>query len=154
MNSYILLILLPLCYAFHPFINKKVIEKMSILEYYYISYLIPFVLLSFYIFYYSEKNLTFYQRFTYDDYKILILMISISIIANLIYLNLLNRKNVTDIIPITDPLKLMFILMISQTIFGEKLAKTQIYGILIIAIGMLVFNCESILKSSQIKTTT
>ena len=133
-------------------LKKKVIERMPIFEYYYISLLVPFVFTILYIIL-TQKKFTFYQRLTYEDYKNLIIMLFFYFIGNLIFIDLLNRDNVTDVLPLTDPLKLIFILMISQTIFFEKLVKTQIYGILIIAIGMLVFNCETILKSSQIKTT-
>ena len=52
----------------------KVIERMPIFEYYFISLLVPFVFTILYIIL-TQKKFTFYERLTYEDYKNLIIML-------------------------------------------------------------------------------
>ena len=76
-------------------------------------------------------------------------MILTSIIGASIYFFLINKDQVSSVVPILSPLIIIFTLLIGFLYFKEHLKKNEIIGILMIIIGIYVIKstyCKRILN--------
>ena len=142
MNIQILFILLLFMRGMRPFLHKELYKDIgyeNILCFKAIIMSILFIL--YFIYDYKNKKIAFNNMC--ENKKLLkyfYLSILISILGGFLYYLLLNKYDITYIVPLLKSLSVISIIIIGYTIFDENLSKNKITGIIAIAFGMYLIN--------------
>mgnify|MGYP000002597835 CR=1 FL=1 len=142
----ILIISTAFFYAVYPFVLKKSLKNIDTIDYYCIFALIKSFPIILYIIYriYYKKNFDTLQKLNQQDYFYLFICVLISLIAGIGLSLAVQRNNASLVCAMSDPIKLLFIILISKFIFFEKLSKSKICGCLVIFLGILILNINEL----------
>mgnify|MGYP003989553815 FL=1 len=121
------------------FIKKNILKSCSINQLIYIEglfYLFIFLLGTFYLMYTKKKN--FIKNVPYKTFCYILISNIITITGILVYYHLIETYNITKIVPILEPLIIIFTLLMGFYLFNEVITKKEIIGMLVIIIGIII----------------
>ena len=145
MNVFLLIFFIVLCWTVNPFFKKIPLQKLSALEFYCIEYfcaLIPIIIILIYL--YNQNKFSFIQKLDKNDIKYFGLIVFTGVIGGLLFGQLIKYENVSYAIPSIQPLVILCTLIVGYFIFKEKIDIYQIFGIILIIIGLLFINKKKI----------
>lgn len=148
MDTYILLIILTLCWGFQPFFKKKPLQKFSSLEFYcieYLFYLIPII--AYFAYLYKKTGMKCITQLDKTDIIYFLLVIFTGTIGGITFAQLLKQNNASYVIPSVQPLIIVFTLFTGYFLFKESIDMYQIIGAILIIIGILFINKEKFLRN-------
>lgn len=145
MNRYtlILFIILIICWTFNPFFRKGGLGALNPKQFWIFNIILCFVFTAIYviyIFFNTDFNMDSLANITKKQLLCCILSALTSVIAGLIFINLLKDDNVTFIIPQTTPICIILTLIIGYLLFNEEINKSQVIGGFIVIVGLYIFN--------------
>ena len=144
MNSYILIILLVLCWTLNPFLKKNSIGDLSSSEYIiYNNCLVSSLVLIYFIYLITRNETKFISKLKIKPTKEIIISLFAAIItisSSIIQCNLLKLENASYLIPHIQPLVIILTVLIGYFIFGENFNVKQFGGILLIGVGLMIIN--------------
>jgi len=121
------------------FIKKFILKSCSINQLIYIEglfYLFIFLLGTFYLMYTKKKD--FIKNVPYKTFCYILISNIITITGILVYYHLIETYNITKIVPILEPLIIIFTLLMGFYLFNEVITKKEIIGMLVIIIGIII----------------
>lgn len=139
----LLLILLVLCWTLNPFLKKKAIGNLSPDESLILSQCLIMFLLCFYFAYLLIKKKCDLTKFTKLSTKQIFLNFIASLItaiSAIVLIKLLQRTNVSYLIPQVQPIIMLLTILIGIFLFKEKLTFSQMIGCGLIIIGVWFLN--------------
>lgn len=143
-HTYLFLLLLALGWTINPFLIKKSIGKLSHDEYLIIkSIIVTLFFLLFFLYQSFTTNTSFKKiinKITDTQFKWLIASSILTVFTSVLLIILLKYNNVTYIIPHVKPLTIILSLFVGIYIFKEKLNMEQIFGILLVTLGIFLIN--------------
>ena len=116
MNIFLLLIVV-ICWTIQPFYKKIPLISMT-----------------------DKNRFSFVKKMTKRNIFFIIISVTIGILGGLSYTYLLKQNNINYLIPHTNPLIIIFTLLIGYFIFKESMSINQIIGIILVIIGLIIIN--------------
>ena len=139
---YIPLIILILASSFKPFIKKIVFNKIGIPNTLFLSMIVNIVFTGCCLYYY-KYNIKDLSKISNKKTMILLLSSYILGYAGYVsYIYLTKKYDITKLKPIYSPLSMILIAILGIYIFKEKLTMNQIYGIITIITGTIIFSLK------------
>lgn len=142
--SYMLLSLLIAGWSINPFLIKQSIGKLSQLQYLSLKlFFVTFIILLIYLLkllFTSEKFTDIGKVFTKNQLYWFSASTFITIATSFLLITLLKYNNVTYIMPQIQPIIIMLTLLFGYLIFNETLKLQQLFGVLLIIIGIFFIN--------------
>lgn len=145
--TYFLLFLLVLSFVLNPFFKKQALINMDPHEFFIISHIFIIILVVFYAIYLLCID---YSKFEYI-YKMnkselfwMILSVIVGTIGALVFIILVQREEVSFIIPNMQPLVILIISMIGYFFFEESMSQCKICGIILIILGAILVNYDKV----------
>jgi len=138
MNIFLLLIVV-ICWTIQPFYKKIPLISMTYKEYYLLNHIIYTIPIIFYMLF-DKNRFSFVKKMTKRNIFFIILSVAIGILGGVSYTYLLKQNNINYLIPHTNPLIIIFTLLIGYFIFKESMSLNQIIGILLVIIGLIIIN--------------
>ena len=139
----VLLASLILCWSFNPFLKKKAIGNLSSDESLVLTQCLHMTILCFYFVYLfitKKCDLAKYTQLTTKEIFFNLLSSLITAISAIILIKLLQRSNVSYLIPQIQPIVILLSILIGIFIFKEKLTITQIIGCILVITGVWFLN--------------
>ena len=141
MLDFYLLVILSILISYTPFVKKILLESFTFDEILFLRFLfiqIPLLLYFMYKICFTKTKMSFLKKLNYKHICYVNGMILTSIIGASIYYFLINKAQVSNVVPILSPLIIIFTLLIGFLYFKENLKKNEIIGICTIVIGIFV----------------
>ena len=141
-----LLFICVLCISLNVFFKKMIIKYVSLEEYMIvITMFIPLVILSYFIVRFGivkDKKLSIkvFEKFNKKIFFLFLFTAIITVSANLILVELLQRKNVSYLMPHIVGLSLIISIIISYLLFNEKINLRMLIGIILVILGVFLIN--------------
>ena len=128
--------------SFEKYFKRKSLKKVDISIYLFIELLLSLLILLIYILYNNTTNDLFdiFYNINNDTYKIILSAIAILLFNKIIKYYLLSNNNLLDVLIYDDSLDIIAITMISYFLLNEAISKERLLGIIIIMIGIYIFN--------------
>ena len=142
-HTYLLLLLLILCYTIKPFFKKHLSEKLLFNEQLVLNYtLCSCVVIAYtiYIVFFNGVDFSGWSSLNSFDKTISIVSAIVTVTGSLLVFKLLERTEISYMIPTVQPCVILLTVMIGTMCYGESLTNRKIIGTLIIVIGLLVLN--------------
>jgi uncharacterized membrane protein len=128
--------------SFEKYFKKKSLKKVDISIYLFIELLLSLFILLIYILYNNTTNDLFeiFYNINNDTYKIILSAIAILLFNKIVKYYLLSNNNLLDVLIYDDSLDIIAITLISYFLLNETISKERLLGIIIIMIGIYIFN--------------
>ena len=128
--------------SFEKYFKRKSLKKVDISIYLFIELLLSLLILLIYILYNNTTNDLFdiFYNINNDTYKIILSAIAILLFNKIVKYYLLSNNNLLDVLIYDDSLDIIAITMISYFLLNEAISKERLLGIIIIMIGIYIFN--------------
>ena len=140
MNILLLLIVI-VGWSIHPFFSKIPLKDMTPKEYYLLNHIIYTVpILVFMIF--DKNRFSFTKKMTKKNTIFAIIAVFIGLLSGISYKYLLKFNNINYLVPHTNPLIIIFTLILSYFLFNESLTIKQLTGSLLVIIGLFIINSK------------
>ena len=139
MYHYLSLGILILTWSLNPFIKKKILKDVSVVDFYCLSILsVSFLSLIYIIFYNLENTKKAIHKIanTSSLRTIFIGTILLSIISSFAFHYLIQQNEATYIIPQLQPVVMVLLLLWGYFVFNEKIDKNRAIGVIAVAIGI------------------
>ena len=150
MIDIILILLLSIAFSVSPFLKKNLLHTFKVDEMLSIRYLfLQAVLLTYFIykFFFTKDKLNYFKKIKIYHLSHFIILVGISIVSAIIYHVLIDNKNISHIIPILSPTIILITLIISFFIYEEHLEIHEIFGILLIILGIIIVKSKTFLTN-------
>ena len=102
---------------------------------------------SIYKFFFTKDKLNYFKKIKIYHLSHFIILVGISIVSAIIYHVLIDNKNISHIIPILSPTIILITLIISFFIYEEHLEIHEIFGILLIILGIIIVKSKTFLTN-------
>ena len=146
MYNYLSLGILIFTWSLNPFIKKKVLNDISVVDFYCLSVMVVAILSLFYILFYNldntKKSILKIVR-TPTLSLIFIGTILLSMISGLAFHYLIQKNDATYIIPQLQPIVMILLLLWGYFVFNEKIDKNRGIGIVAVAVGIWFIQYKS-----------
>ena len=145
-NTYILLILLIICWTSNPFLKKQVAQKMSSSEYMIYNHGLCSILIVAYVVYLlfnKQYNIESLKQLTTKDIMLSLIAAITTVIASILLIDLLKNNDASYIIPHVQPCIIILTLLVGYFLFKEQLTKNKMIGTALIVVGLLFMNYKS-----------
>ena len=128
--------------SFEKYFKRKSLKKVDISIYLFIELLLSLLILLIYILYNNTTNDLFdiFYNINNDTYKIILSAIAILLFNKIVKYYLLSNNNLLDVLIYDDSLDIIAITLLSYFILNETISKERFFGIVIIMIGIYIFN--------------
>ena len=139
MYNYLLLSLLVLTWSLNPFIKKKILKDLRVVDFYCISVLTVAFFVLLYMFLYNFENTKKAIHTIYHSSRLkyfYIVTVVLSVVSGFIFHLLIQKNDASYIIPQLQPIVMIFLLLWGYFVFDEDIDKNRILGILAVAIGI------------------
>ena len=143
MVTYLLIILLILCFTINPFIKKYASKNVSSYEYIFIYqiFIVGFIFVySIYLLQTNSCKINCYKKMSNKEMYWTILAVITGMFGSIIMLNLVKRNDVSYLIPNIQGIVILLGALIGYFVFKESFNKFKIFGILLIFLGILTIN--------------
>ena len=150
LSSYLLIIILVLCFTINPFIKKYASKNVSSYEYIFIYqiFIVAFILLySIYLIQSKSCKINCYKKMSNKEMYWTILAVITGMFGSIIMLNLVKRNDVSYLIPNIQGIVILLGALIGYVVFKESFNKFKIIGILLIFFGILSINYGKLTSS-------
>jgi uncharacterized membrane protein len=147
--TYFLLFLLILSFLFNPFLKKKVLGKFNAHEYLLFNHFLITIIIIIYGIYllsYGSCDLNCLKKLNYEDIFWAILAGVTTVIGSIVFIILIEREEITFIIPNVQPIIILLSAIIGYYLFNESMRSMKVFGILLIILGAFMINYDKILK--------
>jgi drug/metabolite transporter (DMT)-like permease len=146
--TYLLLVILIIVFVLNPFIKKHAFEQLNPNEFLIISNIFFTTLMLFYALILIKFNVS--DKCTINSFKKLskkqiiffICICLLSLIGASAYIRLIQKEEITFIMPNVQPIVLLIGAIIGYYLFNESMGKYKISGIILIIIGAFLINYE------------
>jgi drug/metabolite transporter (DMT)-like permease len=142
-SSYLLIMILIICFTINPFIKKHASKNVNVDEYifiYQIFILVFIVLSSIYLIQSNTCNINCYKKMTIKDIGWTILAVISGMVGSTLLLYLVKMDDVSYLIPNIQGIVILLGSAIGYFIFNEKIDKFKLVGILLIFFGIISIN--------------
>jgi drug/metabolite transporter (DMT)-like permease len=149
-SSYLLIMILIICFTINPFIKKHASKKVNADEYmfiYQIFILVFIVLSSIYLIQSNKCNINCYKKMSIKDICWTILAVILGMIGSSLLLYLVKMDDVSYLIPNIQGIVILLSSAIGYFIFNEKIDKFKFMGILLIFFGIISINYGKLIIS-------
>lgn len=141
MNTYLLLVLIVICWTLQPFFKKVPLKKISSSEFYILNHLIYSIPIFLYVIYMLYGNkFKFMNKLDKKDYIYLILVVFVGLIGGLVFAELLKNNNASYVIPHVQPLIIVSTLITGYYVFNETINYKHIIGTILVIGGLVMIN--------------
>ena len=139
----ILIGLLVLCWTLNPFVKKKALVGLNpntslLLNHCLVTSLLAVYFI--YLFFNSKCNFNEIKNLNSKQILTSVVAASITLASSIILINLLQRTNVSYVMPHIQPLVLLLTMIIGYFIFQEKLNNYQLFGAVLTILGLWLLN--------------
>jgi len=142
--TYLLIIILTLCWTLNPFLKKKSVGDFSSNEYIIFNHCFVSLLLIFYFIYllYNGKCniITKIKNKKFKELSYAFFAAITTVISSIVLINLLKRENASYLIPHVQPVVIILTFIFGYLLFNENLNYKQILGGVLIIMGLFVIN--------------
>ena len=141
--TYILLLIVVLCWTINPFLKKIVAKKMNAEELMLLNHFIISSFMIIYLIYLVSKGKVSHkciQKLDREDMVYLILASISTILGSLLLIRLLQKHDTSFIIPNLQPMVIILTIIIGYFIYHESLNIKKVLGIITIVGGLLLLN--------------
>ena len=145
-STYLLLILLILCWTLNPFLKKNGPKQLSSEEYMFFNHALCTIIILIYFIYLFVNNKCDVNCIKKINNKELIYSVVgaiITVVSSLLLIKLLKDNDASSIIPQIQPAVLLLTILIGYFIFNEELTKNKIIGGCLIIVGIYIMNRKS-----------
>jgi drug/metabolite transporter (DMT)-like permease len=146
MYNYLSLGILILTWSLNPFIKKKILDDISVVNFYCLSVISVAILSLFYILFYNLENTKESVLKIARTPKLSLIFIGtilLSIISSFAFHYLIQKNDATYIIPQLQPVVMIFLLLWGYFVFNEKIDKNRAVGIVAVAVGIWFIQYKS-----------
>ena len=145
--TYFLLIILIFIFVCNPFMKKIACKNINANEYLLLNHIlltIVVILYASYLFYYNKCNVNCLKKMSRKEIIYAIIAAITSIIGALVFITLIQREEITFLLPNIQPIVLLLGAIIGYLIFKETMNKEKILGIILIILGAVIINFNKI----------
>lgn len=146
MNStYVLLILLVLCWTVNPFMKKQVASKMSSSEYMIFNHCLCSLIIIIYLLYLLKtKNFSInsIKLLSKKDIGISIAAAITTVMATIFLISLLKNNDASYVIPHVQPVVIVFTMLLGYFVYNENITFTKGLGTVMIVAGLFLMNSK------------
>jgi multidrug transporter EmrE-like cation transporter len=149
-SSYILMVLLIICFTINPFIKKHASSNVTSYEYtfiYQIFIVVFIVLYSIYLIQTKACDLTCYKKMKVKDIVWTILAVITGMVGSTVLLYLVKMDDVSYLIPNVQGIVILLGAAIGYFIFNESFDTFKFIGILLIFFGIISINYGKLTSS-------
>tara|TARA_Y100000389_G_C17129025_1_gene349277 strand:+ start:69 stop:539 length:471 start_codon:yes stop_codon:yes gene_type:complete len=142
-----IIIILSLLISYSPYIKKILLKTFKLDEIIFLEHLfftIPLLLYVIYVLFFNKNKFKFLNKVTKTHVCYICAIIISSIIAGILYYFLINNFPISKVVPVLSPLIIIFSVLIGICLFKEKLNKNEIFGILLILLGIYVTKSKNV----------
>jgi len=150
MVTYLLIILLVLCFTINPFIKKYASKNVSSYEYIFIYqiFIVGFIFVySIYLLQTNSCKINCYKKMSTKEMCWTIIGVITGMFGSIIMLNLVKRTDISYLIPNIQGIVILLGALIGYFVFKESFNKFKIIGILLIFFGILSINYGKLTSS-------
>ena len=147
--TYFLIVLLVLSFTLNPFFKKKASNKVAANEYFLLNHIIIsiFLVLYFvYLFSYKKCNLNCLKSLSRKEVIWAFLAGFTSIAGGIILISLVQKEDISYIIPNVQAIVIGLGAVIGYTMFHEHFDRFKLFGIMLIILGVLAINYSKYLQ--------
>lgn len=148
--TYFLLLLLILSFLFIPFLKKKMMEKLNPHEYLLLNhFLVTIIIIIYGIYLFSNgySNINSLKKLNYINIFWAIIAGITVVIGSVAFIILIDREEITFIMPNVQPIVILLGAVIGYYLFNESMNTIKVLGILLIVIGAFMINYEKLLRN-------
>ena len=141
--TYLLLIILVLIFSLNPFMKKKASKNLTSNEYLLVNHVlltIVVILYALYLFYNKSCDPNCYKKMTPKQMLWASIAAVTSIIGALVFITLIQREEISFILPNIQPIVLIIAALVGYLIFNEDMSYEKIIGIVLVIVGALLIN--------------
>lgn len=145
--TYLLLIVLILIFSLNPFMKKTASKNLNSNEYLIINHIlltIVVILYAFYLFYHNKCDRNFYKKMSRKEIIWAILAAVTSIIGALAFITLIQKEEISFILPNIHPIVLILAVIVGYFIFNETMNSGKLLGIIFIVVGAVLINYNKV----------
>jgi uncharacterized membrane protein len=149
-SSYLLIMILIICFTINPFIKKHASKNVNADEYIFIYqiFIVVFIVLSsIYLIQSKTCNINCYKKMSAKDIGWTILAVITGMIGSTLLLYLVKMDDVSYLIPNVQGIVILLGAAIGYFIFNESFDKFKFIGILLIFFGILSINYGKLTSS-------
>ena len=149
--TYFLLFLLILSFLFNPFLKKKMIGKLNPHEYLLLNHFlitIIIVLYGIYLLSYGSCDINCLKKLNYNDILWAIIAGITTVIGSIVFIILIQREEITFIMPNVQPIVILLGALIGYYLFNESMHTMKVFGILLIIVGAFMINYDKLVKKN------
>ncbi len=142
-TTYILLVLLVLCWTVNPFMKKKIAAKMSSSEYMIFNHCLCSILIFLYFIYliksdnFSINNI---KSLDNKDFGISIMAALTTVLATVFLISLLKNNDASYVIPHVQPCVILLTMLVGYYLYDEGITKNKSFGAILIISGLVLMN--------------
>lgn len=148
--TYFLLFLLIFSFLFIPFLKKKMIEKLNPHEYLLLNhFLVTIIIIIYGIYLFSNgySDISSLKRLNYYDIFLAIIA-GISVVIGIVaFIILIDREEITFIMPNVQPIVILLGAIIGYYLFNESMNTMKVFGILLIIVGAFMINYGKLIRN-------
>ncbi len=147
--TYLLLIILILIFSLNPFMKKKAAKNLTSNEYLLVNHIlltIVVILYALYLFYNKSCDPNCYKKMTPKQMLWASIAAVTSVIGALVFINLIQREEISFILPNIQPIVLIIAALVGYFIFNENMSFEKVLGIILVIIGALLINHSKVAK--------
>lgn len=149
-SSYILMVLLILCFTINPFIKKHASKNVTSNEYTFIYqiFIVVFIIIySIYLLQTKSCDLECYKKMTLKELGWTILAVITGMVGSTLLLYLVKMDDVSYLVPNIQGIVILLGALIGYFIFNEVFDKYKVFGILLIFFGIISINYGKLTSS-------
>ena len=142
-TTYVILLIIILCWTIKPFLQKIVAKKLNANELMIVNhFVISSIMITYlmYLLYLGKFDSKCIKKLDRTDIIYLLFGALTTVIASLSLLKLLREHDASFIIPSIQPMVIVLTIIIGYFVFKEKVNIIKIVGILSIVLGLLLLN--------------
>ena len=126
--------------AMSSFIKKQLLDMCSFKQFIYLEYTLLVIPILIFIFYMSvdHKNIILFKNLSSKFWLLLLCTTLLTIMTPFIYYYLISNYSIIKIVPILEPLIIIFSILLGFFIFNSTITKQELIGISIIIIGIII----------------
>lgn len=145
--TYFLMLILVLSFVINPFLKKTAANNIGANEYMIINHVLItllIILYAVYLFYYNKCDLTCLKKFSKKQILFAVLAAATSIFGSIALIMLIQRDEVTFIIPNVQPIVIMLGALLGYFFFSESMGSYKVIGIILVVVGALFINYDKL----------
>lgn len=143
--TYFLLFILILSFILNPFCKKQASSNMSPHEYFVISHTFVTIIVIFYalyLLYYDYCKFEYIYKMNKSEIFWMTMSVIIGTIGTLVFIMLVQREEISFIMPNIQPLVILVIAIIGYFFFQESMSYCKMSGIALIILGAIFINYD------------